>query len=165
MADAKVRRVPLWIKATLFVSVALNLIIVGLVAGAFLRGGPSGPSARVSQDFALPFTRALSNEDRRDVGRNIRATLRERDGNESPRAARRADFEATVAAIRAEPFDRQVFIAAMERQAQRGAAFALAGREALATHLASMSAEERDAYADRVEEIGQRRGKGSKKDK
>ena len=149
-------RTSLWVKITLFVSLALNLIILGLIAGVIARGGPIGDRAMASAsraEFRTPFVRALEPEQRREVSRDIRRSLRDLrdDGGEGPRVMRAALHRDALEMLRAEDFDADAFGSLMAQQSEITKVFASAGAKALARHLGTLSRADRLAYADRVE--------------
>ncbi|WP_165802831.1 periplasmic heavy metal sensor [Pelagivirga sediminicola] len=125
-------------------SLALNLALAGLIAGAVLTRLPhmggmdhqAGHHARGG-----PLIAALPE----DVRARIEAQL-------PPRAhgQRRARFEALTAALRAEPFDAGEVRALLRGQRDMGTRRAEAAEAALLDALAGMSAAERAAYADRL---------------
>ena len=83
-------------RIVLILSLALNVAVIGAVAGLALRVGRDGPPARY--DLALgPIGQALSSEDKRAVGRELRRNPALRDGR--PRADRVA-AQALVDALR-----------------------------------------------------------------
>lgn len=137
-----------WVKVVLAISLALNLAIVGLAAGAMLRNG--GPPGRDDdRDFGLgPLADALSREDRRA----LRSAFLDRyaDGL-GGRAALRADFDALLAALRAEPFDPAALDAAFASIAARNADLLDRGRAVVADYLKGMDAATRADFADRLE--------------
>jgi uncharacterized membrane protein len=136
-------------RVTLFTSLAVNLLILGAVAGFFVFGAPDHRADRDRIDFGLFYTRALSEEDRRALRRDFVAGL-ERQGRD--RGAFLADMRDTLDAVRARPFDTEAFVSAMAEQSDRRARREEMGRQALANRLAAMSDEERIAYADRIED-------------
>lgn len=134
----------------LVVSLALNLLIAGAVVGALISGGKwrhHGPLRL--EAMGGPLTRALSQEDRRAIGHEIRDTYR-RDG--TSRARHREEIERLVEVIRATPFDR----AAVEDRLARIRGMFLErltlGQTLLLDRLEAMSDDERAAYADRLME-------------
>lgn len=142
------RRTP-WMRGLLIASLALNILILGLAAGWMIRHGvPHGPRASPMEMAAGPLTRALSEADRREIGRRIRQIARENGGH---RAEMRASFDALVRDLRAVPFDPEQMTATLSAQ-RRGfqERFEIA-QQVLITHLAGMSDAERADYADRVE--------------
>lgn len=135
------------VRIALGISVALNLLIVGLVAGAVLREGD--PRARVVRDLDFgPFTEALSPRDREALRRDfverapeLRAVRREM----------REDLEGVLAVLRSEPFDAVALAGLMENQKGRMARRVDLGQELLLNRLAAMTAAERAEFADRLE--------------
>lgn len=147
-----------WTKVLLAVSLAVNLLIGGLAVGAML--GPD--HNRGGRDFGLgPLSEALSREDRKA----LRGAFLERhpDAREDRRAAR-AEFDALLAALRAEPFDADVLDAALQAVAARNTALLETGRELVAGRVKAMDPAERAAFADRLEK-GLRRMGGKEKHK
>ncbi len=102
------------------ISLALNLAVVGMVAGAMLRDG-SGMRGAMVRDLGFgPFTEALSREDRRA----LRQALFERAPEiRQARQQRQEDLQALVAILRAEPFDAAALAAAMAEQEAQGVGF------------------------------------------
>ena len=146
-----------WVKAVFALSLALNLLVVGAVAGAAWRhGGPGGPDGRARSGgppSGLSMLRALERDDRRAVLRAARAAQIE------PAFDRGAFQAELVAALRAEPLDMD----ALDRLLAQQRAYAGARLETVLgvwrAHVQSMSADAREAYAERLEEGGKRRGK------
>lgn len=155
MADEQSRKPGRWTKVILAVSLAFNLLVVGAVAGAVVSGGKwrhHGPPRL--EAMGGPLTRALSQEDRRAIGREILKTYG-RDG--AGRARHREEFERLVEAIRATPFDRAAAesrLASIRGMFQERLAL---GQTLLLDRLEEMSDDERAAYADRLMEKGKRR--------
>lgn len=135
-----------WMRVLLVVSLAVNLAVVGVVAGWALRHGGHHPSRL---DMAGgPLTRALNDEDRRAIGQRMREVWRERGGN---RAGIRSSFDALVVDLRAVPFDPDRVAERMREQREGFAARFEMGQDVLISHLAAMSDADRAAYADRLE--------------
>ena len=158
---AKPRMKPAW-RAVLIASLALNFAVVGVVGGAILshdrddRRHPPRPDS-----FAGPLTRALSEEDRRAIGRAMRDHF---EGQNSERSSRRAVTAALAEAIRAEPFDRarvEGHLAAMKAEMDRGL---IVAQEKLIDRLEGMSPEEREGFAERLMAQADRK-KGGKKER
>lgn len=149
-----------WLKVVLFASLALNLAVIGLVIGAVLHGppGPDGRDrARAPSGMAFPYTRAFSDEAqgqlRRDYIERMRVQRAEQGGREPT-------YPEVLALLRADPFDRAAFEAVLLRQFTRVEVSQAVGREVLLDRIATMSAADRSAYADRLEEsLNRRRGK------
>lgn len=141
-----------WVKVALVASVGLNLAVAGLVLGAWLGDGPHKGMPR-DMSFG-PFSEALSDTDRRA----LRKGLMDRMGEfRTSREAARADFEALLATLRADPFDPQAMRTALTAIETRNAERLELGRSLIETRIAEMSTEERQAFADRLEK-GLRRG-------
>lgn len=139
-------RTPRGVLALLVVSLAANLLIVGLVSGAvwrFRHGHP--PMADVVAPNLLGYASSLTPERRKELWertaeerRNIRPFRRD------VRTARNAVTEALVA----EPFDRQRFEAAQRKLVESEHAARLAVQALYIELAANMTPEERRAFAD-----------------
>jgi uncharacterized membrane protein len=137
---------PRWIKVALAVSVALNLAVAGLAAGAWLR---EGPGRGMPRDMSFgPFTEALSDGDRKE----LRQALGDRaPGFREARREMRADFDLLLATLRADPFDPTAAEAALAGITRRATDRLDLGRELLAGRILAMTDAERQAFADRLE--------------
>jgi len=140
-----------WLVPALLLSLALNLLIVGIVVGFAISPKASRNSDQLSGNarslIGAPFVRALPQEDRQALIKAIRAEngrLREN------RAALRARFEAFLGALRADPFEP----AAVEKLLQEQRTVAIRrqqiGESLLIERLNAMSPAERAEYADRL---------------
>lgn len=156
-SPAGAARAPLggWIKALLFISLALNLAVAGLAVGAMLRHDAlrDRGGARADQ-FGGPYTGALSREDRRAIWREMRAM--QADGRPG-RADIRADFDAVVQALRADPYDPAAVRIIVARQFQAGLERQQIGQELLLQRIAQMDPAARAAFADRLADRLERR--------
>lgn len=134
-------------RIVLFVSLALNLLIVGLVVGAVASGqGPGKPRV----DFNLgPFVRALDEEDRRAIVRDVRRNSENR--AISPRE-RRADLLEMIELLRADTFDEAAMLALLAEQRSKGEQLVATAHEALVDRLAASTPERRATFADRLED-------------
>lgn len=148
-----------WLRGTLFVSLAVNLLVAGLVAGAVWRGG-GRPMAMHDPGFG-PFEAALDQTDRAALRRAFLARSGELG---SPRREMRARMEAFLAALRAEPFDRAALAQAMEAAAAHTEARLHLGQTLMVDHLAALPADGRAAFADRLE-AALRHGRGKPADR
>ncbi|SEL10077.1 Heavy-metal resistance [Roseovarius azorensis] len=138
-----------WMRGLLIVSLALNILVLGLAGGWVLRhGGVHGGHPSRLDMAGGPLTRALSDEDRREIGRRMRQAYREGQG---AHGGMRASFDALVADLRAVPFEPERVAARMREQREGFAARFEMGQQVLLEHLAQMSDAERAAYADRVQ--------------
>ncbi|GGX53386.1 hypothetical protein GCM10007385_21800 [Tateyamaria omphalii] len=153
MAETQIeRRCPVWVKILLGLSLAINLGIAGLVGGVVLSGGPLGGKGP-GMGYAMPYVLALPKEDRRAVFGAVR------DNKDLPgRGARRAAFSEMVALLRADTFDRAAVAAVLEQQARGVEQVQKVAQGEWLNRVAVMSAEERLAYADRVEERAKKGG-------
>lgn len=134
----------------LYGSLALNLLVLGVVVGAVVTGGPKGgPGGRVVIDSPSALIRALEPE-ARDALRDQLAADRPERSSRVLESARRS--RVLLGALRADPFDPTTFEAALTAQSEALDARNRAGRNALFEVVRGMSVAERQAYADRVEQ-------------
>ena len=148
--ERQVKRVPRWMQILLVVSLALNVLIVGAIGGAVLskeKWHHHGPHAKGGGG---PLTRALSPEDRRSIGRQMHAALR--DLGET-REERRVEFQGLLSDLRSEPFDAEPVRQRMDRLHSGFAEKFQLGQQLLLERLEVMTPEARAAYADRLEEV------------
>jgi uncharacterized membrane protein len=141
-----------WIKIALAVSVALNLAVAGLAAGAFLKGG-AGRGMPHDLSFG-PFSDALDGDDRRAL--RMALTDRMPSFRES-RAEARAEFITLLDALRASPFDETAVQSALAAIETRNARRLELGRSLIEARLLQMSQVARLAFADRLEKGLKRR--------
>ncbi|MDQ2065669.1 periplasmic heavy metal sensor [Xinfangfangia sp. CPCC 101601] len=135
------------LRIALAISLALNVAVAGVVGGVMLR---DGPPQRGSRDFGLgPLSEVLDREDRRALRK---AFVAQHSEFRDQRHEAQAEFAAVVQALRAEPFDANALDAALAAVASRNQRLIDSGRLLVAGHLAQMSATERAAFADRLEE-------------
>ncbi|MCK0150650.1 periplasmic heavy metal sensor [Marivita sp. S6314] len=144
---ASLAKTPLWMRIVLFSSLALNLLVVGLVVGAIATGGPERRAGGKPRDVGSVFTRALDADDRAALRRDFVAQFQRPDRDRRPVLT---DLETALETLRATPFDEAAFLSAMAEQSDRRAARDAFGRQALAASIAAMSDADRAAYADRV---------------
>jgi len=136
-----------WMPIVLALSLGLNLAVAAAVAGAVWRHkGPGEGGPRGGRGGGTIYLQALPQEARRAVLGQLRAS-------------RGPAFDATpmIDALRREPFDAEAAGHALDARRDRGFARSEAGNAALLGYIATMSAQERAAYADRIEEISERR--------
>lgn len=146
-----------WMVRTVFgVSLALNLAVLGLVAGVWLSGGPGGfgpggdrAERGRSGPLAAVLVRAMDRQEQKSLREELRAALKSAGASRRPA---QAEFDAIKAVIAAEPFDPDAFEQLLLSGSRRAAQGHEIGRRLLTSRIAAMSAEERSAYADRVEE-------------
>ena len=137
-------------RIVLVVSLALNLAVAGMMAGALFSGhhptGPTGTRSPGTLGFG-PFTGALSREDREALrtayaGRG--PTIREL------REAARQEAEAMAAALRAMPFEPAAVAALLDTQRGRADERFRLGQTLLIERIAAMTPEAREALAARL---------------
>lgn len=137
-----------WLKLALFLSLALNLFVVAIVAGASFSHHRWRPHHGVRDvGFGL-FSEVLTREDRaalRDAFLAAAPDFRDR------RRAHRSDFEELAAALRADPWDGARVDALIARHVARIDERFELGRSLLSARLAGMTAAERAALADRID--------------
>ena len=150
-----------WGKIVLFASLAFNLLIVGLVAGAMLGGPRDRDRNPMMRDLGFgPFVHALSGRDRKELTRAIEGASGSFRDN---RAALRTDFEAFLTAVRADPFDPAALEQVIDRQKGRVHERQGIGQKLLLVRITEMSVEDRAAYADKLDELLRRGSKRSRK--
>ncbi len=145
-----------WLWTLLIVSVAVNLLVIGALAGAFWHRGHRGHGAWEDhrQTFGIVrFARSLP-ADRRDVLEGIVKGSRSafRDQRKQARAARRAARDL----LAAEPFDAEAFSSAVNDVVVARSTSHKFAADLLTQAVGAMTAEERKAYAQWQHE---RRGK------
>lgn len=137
-------RVPRWLLIGLFASLALNLVIVGSVAGAVwrFRPHPHTIGSAVVPNL-LGYASALPAARRKAVWD---ATTEERNHIRPFRREVRAAREETVKALIVEPFDKQQFLAAQARQAASESRARQAVQDLYVKIAESLTPEERHAF-------------------
>ncbi len=143
-----------WVRVVLFVSLAVNLLVVGLVVGALL-SGPHGRDRPELRGLGYgPFVRALSKEERSALHE---ALARNADSFRHNRAELRAQFEALLMALRTEPFDAAEVERLFAEQRDRILERRRLGQASLLERIMAMSPQDRAAYADALDRKFRRR--------
>ena len=136
------------VKFLLAASLALNLAVVGVVGGVMLGGGKGSRDALVRDlGFGL-FTEALTPQDRLALRDRF---LERRPGFRQERHAMRADLDAILAALRADPFDPAALDAVLTVQNTRLSERLDLGQALIRDFLVELSPAARAAFADRLE--------------
>lgn len=131
----------------LVASLALNLAVMGVVAGVVLGGGPKDRFQRFELG-AGPLTRAMD-DTRRGA---VRDALRDSGAfRPADRDSMRRDTQALVTTLRAEDFDSAAFQDILTRQQNRLRDGQAAVVAAVTEQVSEMDAAERAAFADRLE--------------
>lgn len=126
----------------LWASLALNLMFIGALGGWLLKGPHR---ARVLPHPGLVYTRALPDDVRRTMWRELRAR------NQAGGHMRGAEFREAIGLLQAEPFDAERFRDALQSQFHRMSRRERRGQEALIAEVLRLSDKERADYADRLE--------------
>lgn len=141
-----------WVKVALVASLALNLAVAGVVAGAVLnhrRDG--GPEMRPQTDAVYgAYAHALGRKDRRAIFE----AMRTRPGDfRAVQAARAQGFARVIDALRAEPFDMSVLKSVLDEQLAQATARQSLGQELLLERIEAMSADDRAEFATRLQDV------------
>ncbi|MFN0114879.1 MAG: periplasmic heavy metal sensor [Paracoccaceae bacterium] len=134
------------LRPLLAASLALNLLFLGMMAGAFFAHGGSRPGMGRELAFG-PFTDALTRDDRAALREALAARVPDM---RSLRQGRQEELGEMVAELRREPFDRGRLDQAFDRLHQRLEARMDLGRALLADRIAAMTPAERAAFVDRL---------------
>jgi len=142
-------KAPRWMKITLVISLATNLLIVGVVAGAVL-SKEGRPEARKGGAGANMITEALPKEEHRALRRDVRRTLRATPGL---REALQSEIAALADLMRAPDYTAEAVEAQLMQIQSRMMGPLSVARGLLAERLAGFDEAERAAYAARLEEL------------
>ncbi|MFT6675890.1 MAG: putative membrane protein [Sulfitobacter sp.] len=134
-------------------SLAVNLVIVGAIAGAVYRHSGGGGKDRYHgpdmRSYATPYVRALP----RDAQRALHDALRDRAGPKPPsRSERKAQYAQMLTALRRDPFDQQSVQDILRAQSQAVIGMQDAAHGVWLQQISAMSDAERAAFADRLEQ-------------
>ena len=140
-----VRRAPRWLLVALFGSLAVNLLIVGSVAGAVWRHRGPPAWAGVVIPNLLGYASTFAPDRRRQIWE---LTREERSHMRPLRREVRAAREETTKALSAEPFDRQRFLAAQSKQSEAENRARAAVQELYVKIAENLTPEERRAFVN-----------------
>ena len=140
-----------WLVPALVISLALNLLVVGIVIGAITsggkhRGGHDGGPARGF--IGEPFLRALPQEHRRALAEGLRENPV---AMQETREALRERVQNLLTVLRSDPFDAETAARLLSEQRTLVVDRQKHGEGLLLERLSAMSADERSAYADKLE--------------
>lgn len=149
MSDDTAKTPRRWGRILLIGSLAFNLLIVGLIAGTLLSGPRDRDRNPLLRDLGFgPFVHALPRRSKIEL---TEALKREAGSLRDNRAELRRHFEAFLAALRADPYEPDETARLIADQRGRIGERQAIGQALLLEHIATMSAEERAAYADALD--------------
>lgn len=134
-----------WKRWALIASLALNVLFVGLVVGAVLRGPPD---QAIGGPGLWRYAHALPDPYRRELVRTVR---RSRSDWGAQRVALRDARGALAEALRAQPFDIDAVATVLANEQRLAGQLADRGNTLLLEQIARMSAEDRSRYADSIQ--------------
>ncbi|MEO9823440.1 MAG: periplasmic heavy metal sensor [Paracoccaceae bacterium] len=138
-----------WLMPLLFVSLAANLLIAGIVVGwSFSDDRKDRPRGAIRGVLGEPFLRALPDEARQALRRDI---AREGPRIRESRDALRERFEAMLVALQSDPFVPENVARLLKEQRQVGITRQEFGEELLLRRLSEMSVDQRKEYATQLE--------------
>ena len=154
------RRASLWLLASLMV----NMLLIGLFAGHLLGGkggrqdARSGPPPPGEAQIARSLVMTLDEDDRPAMRAALRSAM---GGNRGSIRQMREARSKLASALRAEPYDAGAVASAFERMRSEELRFKTAFQEALAAQLETLTPQQRQALAERLEmrRAHQRRGR------
>lgn len=154
------RRVPLWVKLLLGLSLALNLAVLGLLGGIATRLQDRGPGA---VNYAIPYVIALPKDERRSIGKQIRQKARA--GELPSRKDRMSHYRQMLTLLEAESWNAREAEAILVGQSTDTVALQSAARAAWLETMAGFSPEERLAYAERLRKVVNRGPRNKRRDR
>lgn len=139
-----------WLFPLLFISLAANLLVAGVVVGWIASHGVDRrPEDRVVRGLVgEPFLRALPEDQRRAMLRDV---MREAPRIRESRESLRTRFEAFLSALRAEPYDPSIAADLMRNQRDVALRRQDIGERLLLERLEAMTPEQRQDYASALE--------------
>ena len=140
-----------WVMPLLGVSLAVNLLIVGMAAGAAWRVKDMGGGKMRQGPSGAVFLRALEPQDRKAIFGELRA------GRDTARRFERENGANMLTALRADPFDPSALQTLIEARAEMGQTSKAALDAKWLDVVSGMDGAERAAYADRLEKAFERR--------
>lgn len=145
MADvARKRR---WVPVVLVVSLALNLAVIAAVSGAVWRHKGNGKNdPRTTRSGAI-YMQALPREMQKSLRQSVRNSSK----------GVRSDPAAMVAVLRQELFDPAAAARILDAERDGGLSRTQAMSAAWLSKISEMTVEDRSAYADRLENLTERR--------
>ena len=140
------------LKWVLGVSLSLNLLIIGALAGAAYRHSKDPDMQRgrsfVAGNYGGPLARSLPKDARRALIRDLRSEV----SGVPSRPERQATYREMISALRQEPFDPERVTLVFARQSDVARQVQVYAQDAWLKIVTDMSAEERADVAYRLEE-------------
>lgn len=133
------------LRILLFGSLALNLLVIGVVSGTVFSNARLGPPR--ADGFVGPILQALNPADRRAIGLAMR---REHRRAQPQQKSIIEDFQPIITALRAQTFDQDRLARALSQQQEMIKERMSFGQRLLVARLVNMSAQERNDFADRL---------------
>ena len=131
----------------LAISLAVNIAVVGAIGGVALRFS-SGKVHLKERQMNSIYMRALSRDQRRELGRQIRDQI----GNSAAiKTDVEADFRDAIRILRGEDFDIKTFKSVFKTHVARSYQRLENAEEVLSSYILLMSYSERLSYANRME--------------
>lgn len=142
-----------WVRVVFGVSLALNLLVVGLLVGTFMRFGDKEGRRPPPHSMGTAMYRELPREDRKALRKNSQSRA-----NHS-KDFRASEAEAIAAALRTSPFDKGAVQSVLDMQAEHRLDWQQTTQAAWLERVSQMSVEARLEYADRLfEALTRKRG-------
>ncbi|WP_435141499.1 periplasmic heavy metal sensor [Pseudopelagicola sp. nBUS_19] len=140
-------------------SLALNLLVVGVVGGALISHYFSENGKYGHDRFGSPYVRALSFKDKRVVGREIREAYR---SSEVDRQSDLNSFKRVAALLRASPLDNAALVKELSYQEVSGEKRRKVAKQIWVDRIFAMDDLERASYADALEDVLKRVNRNGK---
>lgn len=156
-------KTPRWMKILFVASLSLNLLIIGAVGGAALSGGGKwrgpGPEARASAAGGGAIIKALSREDKRKLRRAMAVALV---SDRQIRQSLKAEQREFVEMMRGDTVTPEMVDAQLQDVQSKMVAHFTVARTLLSQRFAEMDDQARSEYADRLEQLIEKRGRQPK---
>lgn len=139
-----------WLRVVLVISLSLNILVVGLIGGAVLRGGPPAhlASERIISALGLrAYYRTLDSDSQDRLRDEIKAGKSQIKVN---RTLFRAHLEALSKALKADPFEPDAVAQVLADQSGVVTGNIATGHELLMAQILEMSEEDRKSMAARL---------------
>ena len=145
--------VPRKFRVVMVVSLAFNLLFVGLVVGMIIKGPPQGHGRDGADRIRDFYFQALSRDDRFELRKQMRAQGLDLGAG---RAQIRGNLASIVATLREDPFDATAFEHAVKGQDQTMAKMRSKGQQVFVDYVRGLDAAARAEIADRLDDIASR---------